>query len=190
MFDVYRITNKINNKSYIGVSKRTQARFRQHFVDAINKKYNTYFYSAIRKYGREAFELSIVETFTTEKDVYEAEKKYIRELETLAPKGYNSHEGGRGGSLNATPELRKKLSDAKIGCIPWNKGKKFAKTSLPKPKKIKEYTITFLDGAQIVVNNMNAFCKANGYTFPNICKLRDGLLTRHKDIKSVTLNVY
>ena len=53
-----KITNKVNNKSYIGQTRYSlEFRWRQHQ----HKKDNTYFHNAIKKYGVDNFELSILE---------------------------------------------------------------------------------------------------------------------------------
>ena len=47
---IYKITNKVNNKSYIGQTRYSlEFRWRQHQ----HKKDNTYFHNAIKKYGIE-----------------------------------------------------------------------------------------------------------------------------------------
>ena len=46
---IYKITNKVNNKSYIGQTRQSiQFRWNKH----INKKDKTYFHNAIQKYGK------------------------------------------------------------------------------------------------------------------------------------------
>ena len=56
---IYKITNTINNKVYIGQTRvNIYRRIRQHFTSAFNLKslgYNTYFHKAIRKYGITSF---------------------------------------------------------------------------------------------------------------------------------------
>ena len=64
MFTVYKITNKINQKCYIGSSIRVNKRWQQHINDANNpnnEKYNYPLYQAFRKYGIENFTFEIVE---------------------------------------------------------------------------------------------------------------------------------
>ena len=51
MFTVYKITNKINQKCYIGSSIRVNKRWQQHINDANNpnnEKYNYPLYQAFR----------------------------------------------------------------------------------------------------------------------------------------------
>ena len=58
---IYKITNKINNKIYIGQSINIQQRFYTHCSDALTKQDNNYFHNAIRKYGKENFYIEIIE---------------------------------------------------------------------------------------------------------------------------------
>lgn len=120
---IYKITNKLTNKSYIGQTKRTlENRFKAHLYEARTYKYNMYLHNSIRKYGDKVFIIDLIEECSAD-DVAERERYWIRSLNTLQPNGYNEHEGGKGGCLNASPELREKLSKAKKGkFVPWNKG--------------------------------------------------------------------
>lgn len=113
---VYIARNFHNNKTYIGVTKRTLAvRRRQHILQA---KKNTIlpFHRAIAKYGEESFEFSILETFNDVKAAFAAEERLIRELKP----DYNVSRGGRGPNLlrwsedhraNAVAALRRSWTD-------------------------------------------------------------------------------
>ena len=60
---VYKITNKINGKIYIGQTTRTfEQRWKEHCNDAMNFKDIYLFHNAIRKYGKENFECEILES--------------------------------------------------------------------------------------------------------------------------------
>lgn len=64
MIGIYKITNLINNKCYIGQSRNIKRRFSNHKSDAFNKKSNQYnypLYRAIRKYGIDNFLFEIIE---------------------------------------------------------------------------------------------------------------------------------
>lgn len=50
MTGIYKITNQINNKVYIGQSVNIKKRFNQHKCAARDGE-NSYFYKALRKYG-------------------------------------------------------------------------------------------------------------------------------------------
>ncbi len=56
---IYKATNKINNKSYIGQTQHSlESRNSQHYRDY--KDSNTSFHKALRKYGKENFEWKII----------------------------------------------------------------------------------------------------------------------------------
>jgi group I intron endonuclease len=64
MIGIYQITNKINNKIYIGQSVNIKERYAQHVRNSINKNTHTYNYPlsrAFRKYGSDNFELVVLE---------------------------------------------------------------------------------------------------------------------------------
>lgn len=63
MYSVYKITNKINGKTYIGSSIHVQKRWRQHINISKNVNspaYNYPLYCAFRKYGYENFIFEII----------------------------------------------------------------------------------------------------------------------------------
>lgn len=88
---IYKITNKVNGKVYIGQTKYTiEARWKQHQY----KKDKTHFHNAIRKYGVENF---IVEQLE-ECEISELDSKeiyYIAKYNSFK-EGYNSTIGGDG----------------------------------------------------------------------------------------------
>ena len=88
---IYKITNKVNNKSYIGQTRQSiQFRWNQH----INKKDKTYFHNAIHKYGKDNFEISVLEECDV-KDLDAKEIFYIAKYDTFK-NGYNLTIGGDG----------------------------------------------------------------------------------------------
>lgn len=88
---IYKITNKVNGKSYIGQTRYTiDFRWRQHQ----HKKDNTYFHNAIHKYGIENFSIEILEECNIE-DLSSKEIFYIAKYDTFN-NGYNLTIGGDG----------------------------------------------------------------------------------------------
>lgn len=89
-------TNKINNKKYIGQTKHTlEHRKNTHRRDST--RIDTYFYRAIRKYGFDNFEWSILEqNINTQEELNCKERYYINFYGTFdnKEKGYNSTSGG------------------------------------------------------------------------------------------------
>jgi hypothetical protein len=107
--EIYKITNLITNKMYIGqtrshyLNKRKyrpfghMGRFNSHKSESKNiEKYNAcrYLNSAFNKYGVENFKCElIINCEIYELDDYE--KKYIYDLNTRYPNGYNLTNGGQ-----------------------------------------------------------------------------------------------
>ena len=85
---IYKITNLINGKIYVGQSKDPVRRWKEHKWDAFNSncKENSAIHKAFSKYGLENFEFTIIGLF---ENYNEKEKYYIKELDTLFPNGYN-----------------------------------------------------------------------------------------------------
>lgn len=117
---IYKITNTLNNKVYIGRSKDPVERFTQH-IGAAESGSDLVFSRAIRKYGKETFELSVLEE-TEASD--EREKFYIKEYDCCildgAEKGYNMTRGGDGFDSEATKHFMKIITEE--GRNPFSKG--------------------------------------------------------------------
>jgi hypothetical protein len=93
---IYKITNILNHKIYVGKSKNPKVRWRQH--KSHSKKRNTKLHYAMRKYGVENFIFEILEE-CLESQVNERETYYVSLLEPY----YNMTNGGDGGGfLNKT----------------------------------------------------------------------------------------
>lgn len=82
---IYKITNKVNNKSYIGYTTNPQARWEGHRHNQGSKLV----FQAIKKYGIDNFEFKVIA-----EDTVDNEQKYIEQYNTIAPNGYNITEGG------------------------------------------------------------------------------------------------
>lgn len=90
---IYKITNKINGKSYIGQSIDIEGRIRSHFQET---KTLSPLYSSIKHYGKENFEWAVlIECNVEELDDFEV--LMIKEFNTLFSngRGYNQTEGGK-----------------------------------------------------------------------------------------------
>ena len=113
---VYQAKNLITGKLYIGKTvKSLSDRVSCHISNAKGKS-DLYFHKAIRKYGIDSFQWSILYQGDKESQLYEMEQMFIKQLNTMAPLGYNLTAGGDG-MLEPTNELRTKLSKAQMGHI-------------------------------------------------------------------------
>lgn len=109
---IYRITNKINNKIYIGqTTQGLQVRWARHVISARNKADNYVFHNAINKYGPENFITEVLE-YCTPEELNEREKYYIELYNSLVPNGYNIRLGGDDCGRKAIYQLN--LYDNKI----------------------------------------------------------------------------
>lgn len=80
MIGIYKITNLINKKIYIGQSVDIDKRLKRHKTTAFNKNSKCYeypLYRSIRKYGLENFSFEIIEECKIE-ELEEKEKYYIQ----------------------------------------------------------------------------------------------------------------
>lgn len=100
-YSVYRHINKVNGKSYIGITRNTvEFRRTQHaynaFAAATNPKItDNKFYKAIRKYGTDNFDVEVLESGLSAEQAKEREIYYISLFDTYNT-GYNSTFGGDG----------------------------------------------------------------------------------------------
>lgn len=107
---IYKITNKINGKVYIGCTIYSlEKRFYEHMYRCFNTDHKSKLYNSIRKYGKENFKIELIEECDL-KIIYSTEKKYIKEYDSYK-NGMNSTLGGEGclGYVH-TPEIREKIS--------------------------------------------------------------------------------
>jgi group I intron endonuclease len=98
---IYQIRNKINDKKYIGMTTRDlNIRKKEHqkvYNDPESRMYNFKIYNAMRKYGFDNFEFSILEE--CDKAILEEREKYYIELYNTRKNGYNEALGGFGKTL-------------------------------------------------------------------------------------------
>lgn len=91
MTGIYKITNKINNKSYIGQSIHIERRFYEHQHESYWDD-NKILYQAFRKYGLENFTFEVIEECAPE-DLNIKEQYWINFYHSY-PDGYNMTSGG------------------------------------------------------------------------------------------------
>jgi len=135
MYTIYKHTNTITGKEYVGVTKgSTKGRLQGHIKEA-NRGSEYQFHQAIRKHGKDVFVSE--ELFMTEDQEYcsDMEQYFVARFDTFKY-GYNMTPGGFGKLSEETiesiskrmtennpmrnPETSKKVSDALKGRIPPN----------------------------------------------------------------------
>lgn len=110
---IYKITNLINNKVYIGQTRRSiNDRWRDHCT-LTKSKHRSLIRLAIAKYGENSFKVEAITQCESVDELNQKEQVLIKELDTLSPKGYNLDSGGKSKIVHI--DSRKKMSLAKIG---------------------------------------------------------------------------
>ena len=111
MNTIYLITNKINNKKYVGQTWEIMGeRWKKHYSPS--EKSCVKLNRAIKKYGKNNFIVEEITTSFTQKDADELEVKYIQEYDTIR-NGYNIRLGGSRGKHSE--ETKQKMSVAAMG---------------------------------------------------------------------------
>ena len=137
---IYKITNLIDGKVYIGQTVNYNKRKKKHLSSLKNgNHHNEHLQRAFDKYGEDSFKIELIKKCNIE-ELDKLERYYIKELDACNhDKGYNMMYGGQR-YRNFTKEVRLKMSEA-------GKGRKFTdehkkKISLAqKGKKISQESI-------------------------------------------------
>lgn len=141
---IYKITNDINDKVYIGKTYfEIEKRFQQHCRDSIKRRCEKRpLYSAMRKYGIEHFQVSLVEEteFPEQREVF-----WIKYYDSYN-NGYNATVGGDGSTKFSHYDIRDALLE---NPYPTQVAKLFGCSSCTVRNVAKEYGID-------VVNKANA----------------------------------
>lgn len=130
---IYKITNRVNGKVYIGQTKNSlQWRWRKHCMPS---EKCTCLVRAIQKYGKENFTVEQIDTASDRDELNAKEIYWIQHYDCIAPNGYNLKSGGNE-NLIYSEETRRRISQANIGKKPSvetrrkiseaNKGKKLS----------------------------------------------------------------
>lgn len=111
---IYKITNLLNNKVYIGQSLHPEKRWWEHKQRAKTSYDNYPIHLAINKYGEENFSFEILEWT---KNYDDEEKRLIKEYNSLSPNGYNILEGGPNPVMYGQDHPRNKVQNKDLPLI-------------------------------------------------------------------------
>lgn len=101
---VYKITNLINNKGYIGITNNVTKRWSNEKTYPSDPKRRQVIQEAIHKYGKENFQFEILHRNVSVEQAVALEQNYINNVyKTLVPDGYNVDEGGNYHPHSKTP---------------------------------------------------------------------------------------
>jgi len=133
---IYKITNKINGKIYIGQTIQTLVdRISNHLADSKRdriKRVKSKLHRAISKYGITNFVFEVLDTADSQDELNQKEQKYVTEFKSNVDTiGYNLLSGGKQNGKHSRESLEKmKASSLKMlkkrkdeGIAHWNKGR-------------------------------------------------------------------
>lgn len=134
---IYKITNLVNGKLYIGQTKHNvDTRFKEH------SKASSIIGRAIRKYGKDNFTIEIIEEVEDYSTIDARETYWINAYDsTNCDCGYNVSTGGQGvHGYNHTDETKKIISNCSAGRV------RLHKNGVNKLVKPKDYDLLVSDG--------------------------------------------
>lgn len=120
---IYKISNTVNNKVYIGQSIRpVEERFKRHINDAMNGVLDTHFARAIRLYGPDKFHIEIIDTAASQEELTQKEHDYIvkynsvedgyNETDAISKCGGNTYKSKTEEEMNV---IKEKIRETKLG---------------------------------------------------------------------------
>ena len=113
---IYKITNKLNGKCYIGPTRGDlSVRWRYHNYASSGCEVLK---NAIKKYGKENFSVEEIAAYDNLEDLNNAEEYFIEWHNCIVPNGYNLKGGG--GGTNLSEETLRRYSESHKGkhCSP------------------------------------------------------------------------
>ena len=141
VFYVYKTTNTINNKIYIGVrgSKNINTDLYMGSGKLINK--------AIKKYGNGNFKREILYEFITEKEAYDKEFELVNINFIKKGNTYNINIGGYGGFTSHSEKTKQKMKNSARGAHVGNKNSQYGTKWVwdPKTGETKKITKKLVD---------------------------------------------
>lgn len=185
---VYKITNNINSKVYIGITNNYKKRWSNEKNNPKNPKNQQVITQAIAKYGKDNFTFELLFSNLTIEEACQKEQELIFKYDCLIPKGYNVDKGGKY-HPNRPPQFGEKngrslLTDEEALYIKDNRDKpmyilyeefsdKISYESFKKCYKHQTYTHLPITKAEYPYNNefSNQF-KENGLEYDDIVEIR------------------
>lgn len=146
---IYKITNKINGKCYIGQTTKgfdkryvyqgedIEKVYKYHLTMKKCDNYNEHLFRSIEKYGVDSFEvIKVFDVAFSQIELNIKEKFYIKLFKSNERDfGYNINEGGEGNSRPCKEETKIKISKANKGKLLGEKNPMYGKTHTKEVKK-------------------------------------------------------
>lgn len=203
---VYKVTNKINGKVYIGQTVQSlNRRITTHISHALCERDNFYFHKAIVKYGKENFGWEIIAKCYSREELNKTEIRMIEKYGAVK-KGYNFNIGGNSNAgfsrterdkqetsermrgkrnpmygKHPSRKTRRKMSESHSGKKHYSYGK-YGKDNL----KARKYIITTPSGKEIFVHGIANFCRSyreEKLSYGTLIQIAKGKRKHHKGYK-------
>jgi group I intron endonuclease len=120
---IYKSTNKITGKIYIGQTTHTlDKRIKGHIKESKIES-NRPFMLSINKYGEDNFEFETIDSADNLDELNNKEIYWIDFYNSVSPNGYNVTGGGQGKKMKTTKELSRIISEGLKNSEKWQKTK-------------------------------------------------------------------
>ena len=108
---IYKVTNLINNKVYIGQTIKTLEQRKNNHIKSANKENGFYFHKSLKKYGEENFKWQVICICPNIESLNEQEEYYITHYNSMN-EGYNLTSGGE--NYTRSEKTKRKISIAAL----------------------------------------------------------------------------
>ena len=204
---IYRVTNKINGKVYIGQTvKKLGCRMSEHYCS--NRGY--YFHRALKKYSKSDFKWERIHSCGSREEMNKMEVYYIDKYNSFGSGGYNLNIGGNGNTgMKTSLETRAKQSKSKKELYSISKHHRIGTKHSEDSKKLmsdsvkgqrhsrygkfgnnnpasRMFVITKPDGVEFVIKGLYDFCREYNeekLAGPNLSACARGIRVHHKKYK-------
>lgn len=205
---IYKISNLINNKIYIGQTiESIEKRWKRHTWKSTQNRNAMIITDAIVKYGKENFIIEEIDTADSIEELNYKEEYYIKYYNCISPNGYNIKYGGNNKRLSEetklkisisnkgkkiSEETRKRLSDSHKGWVPSEETRQKWRDAFSRKRPSdntingaieanqKTYTLLNPDGELVTFTNMKKFCIDNNLSNSKLCLVAKGIRNSHK----------
>lgn len=187
IYTIYRITNSVNGKVYIGFTSKTpEVRWKQHIKIGKNTKDDNheYIHRAMNKYGVDKFVFDAIYQSTDGDHCLKVmESHFIKEYGSFGT-GYNLTQGGEKPpsqkGVKKTAEHRAKIAAAHKGKTQIGTPHTEEHKTRLKERMSQLWTVTHPDGTEELVKGMVDFCTKHGLQPSKMSLVAKGYRTHHK----------